>query len=101
MSPPPRHDTAFPPPFTRIQSDIRLYDHTTSCVILVKRPSFRQNRSGRVRTVVITSFSSTSDEFEDTLFEILINLPRLRLFKDRSNSLEDYDDLSFLNRNKK
>lgn len=45
----------------------------------------------------LTSASSSSDESDDNnmLFEILINLPTPRRFRDRSNPLEDYDDFDF------
>jgi len=44
-----------------------------------------------------SSSSSNSDEENDVL-EVLINLPRPRLYRDRFNPLENYDDLDFKNR---
>ncbi|XP_060882080.1 putative nuclease HARBI1 [Metopolophium dirhodum] len=44
-----------------------------------------------------SSSSSNSDE-EHEVFEVLINLPRPRLYRDRFNPLEHYDDLDFKNR---
>jgi len=44
-----------------------------------------------------SSPSSNSDE-EHEVFEVLINLPRPRLYRDRFNPLEHYDDLDFKNR---
>ncbi|KAF0704107.1 putative nuclease HARBI1 [Aphis craccivora] len=45
----------------------------------------------------LTSASSSSDESDDNnkLFDILINLPTPRRFRDRSNPLEEYDDFDF------
>jgi len=43
------------------------------------------------------SLSSLSDDSdEDIIFEILINLPRPRRFRDRSNPIEDYDNFDFM-----
>ncbi|KAF0774160.1 putative nuclease HARBI1 [Aphis craccivora] len=39
------------------------------------------------------SSSSSDDSDKDIIFQILINLPRPRLFRDWSNPLQDYDDL--------
>jgi hypothetical protein len=36
--------------------------------------------------------SSSDDSDEDIILQILINLPRPRWFKDRSNPFQDYDD---------
>lgn len=43
----------------------------------------------------MSSSSSSDDSDEDIILQILINLPRPRRFKDRSNPLQDYDDLDF------
>jgi len=39
------------------------------------------------------SSSSSDDSDKDIILQILINLPRPRLFRDWSNPLQDYDDL--------
>jgi len=41
-----------------------------------------------------SSSSSNSDE-EHEVFEVLLNLPRPRLYRDRFNPLEHYDDIDF------
>ncbi|CAI6359398.1 unnamed protein product [Macrosiphum euphorbiae] len=43
----------------------------------------------------MSSSSSSDDSDEDIILQILINLPRPRRFRDRSNPLQDYDDLDF------
>ncbi|XP_001951909.1 putative nuclease HARBI1 [Acyrthosiphon pisum] len=43
----------------------------------------------------MSSSSSSDDSDEDIIPQILINLPRPRRFRDRSNPLQDYDDLDF------
>jgi hypothetical protein len=44
-----------------------------------------------------SSNSSDSDE-ERYVVEVLINLPRPRLYRDRFNPMENYDDFDFKNR---
>lgn len=41
------------------------------------------------------SLLTSSDE--NIIIQILINFPKPRLFRDRSNLLEEYDDLDFKN----
>jgi len=45
-----------------------------------------------------TSSSSSSDDDDEHIFEIVVNLPRPRTFRNRFNPLENYDDLDFKTR---